>query len=509
MERVVERTIEERVSFLKNFKDKEIVVLNEDNFERVKDGAELLKDYFWVVVGHGSSDFNRMFRRDVASFYTYDIPSVEELKRRGFTVEQVNFFMPKRSEIFFDIKRVSFPIDLFKPQKVFYIKVNNKVAGVYFSRNRVLVATDWTHNSSCIEMLRELLPQLSVILRKKKGKVPHPVPIFTFGADPEFELVDRATRWIVPASEVINGGTSIDDKIGCDGSGSQVELRPVPAGSINKFLLNFKSVLKDFANNYPYYSLLAQGDIYPLGGHIHVSVPPNEQILKLLDNWIGKRVIDLSGSARGSYKRLSAYETKPWGFEYRTPPAAIFLKPEVLKAVLAIMKGVLKAYFNGGVALYPNEAEIARLGLEEYWAVLNEFIKNYPRMDKDVLRSWRVAVKVEPRIELIFGDDWRGEVKFFVKKLFFERVSKRLVKKLNGIGVYKVVFFGLKKERGEVCNFDSEFFTKIDFNYRVSNGIAFGFPWVVRMPEIFTEDLKEKWKKVIDEVVAELKKRVR
>jgi hypothetical protein len=141
--------------------------------------------------------------------------------------------------------------------------------------------------------------------------------------------------------------------------------------------------------------------------------------------------------------------------------------------------------------------------------VLNEFIKNYPRMDKDVLRSWRVAVKIEPRLELIFGDDWKVEVKYFVRKLFFERVSKRLIKKLNGIGVYKVVLFGLKKERGEVCNFDSKFFTKIDFNYRVSNGIAFGFPWSMRMPEVFTEELKEKWEKVIDEVVVELKRRVR
>lgn len=318
----MERVIGERVSFLQNFENKEVLVLNEDGFERVREGAELLKDYFWVVVGHGSSDFNKLFRRDVASFYTYDVPSVEELERRGFSVEQVNFSILKRSEIFFDIKRVVFPIDLFKPQKVFYIKVNDRVAGVYFSRSRVLVATDWTHDSSCIKMLKELLPKLSTILKKKGKQVPRPIPVLTFGADPEFELVDRTTRWIVPASEVISGGTSINDKIGCDGSGSQVELRPDPSSNINKFLLNFKSVLKDFVAKYPYYSLLAQGDIFPLGGHIHISISPNEKILKLLDNWIGERVVDLSGSARGSYKRLSAYESKPWGFEYRTPPAS-------------------------------------------------------------------------------------------------------------------------------------------------------------------------------------------
>ena len=60
-----------------------------------------------------------------------------------------------------------------------------------------------------------------------------------------------------------------------------------------------------------------------------------------------------------------------------------------------------------------------------------------------------------------------------------------------------------------VCNFNSKFFTKIDFSYGVSNGVAFGFPWVVRMPEVFTDNLKKMWEKVVDEVVMELKKRVK
>jgi hypothetical protein len=462
-----------------------------------------------VVVGHGPSDFNKVYRRDAASFYTYDIPSVEELEGRGFSVEQVNFSITIRDEIFFDIKRVSFPIELYKPQKVFYIRVNDKVAGIYFTQSRVLVATDWTHNSTCIEALKELLPRLSKILKKRGKQGPKFTPRFCFGADPEFELVDRRTRRIVPADEVISGGTSVNDKIGVDGLGSQVELRPDPSENINRFILNVKSVLKDFAHSYPCYSLLVKGDRYSLGGHIHISIPPFAPVLKLLDNWVGSHVIELSGGARGSYKRLGAYETKPWGFEYRTPPAAIFLKPDVLKAVLVIMKGVLKAYFNGGVALYPVEEEIKRLGLERYWEVLDKFINDYAELDKDILRQWRVSVKVEPKVELSFGDDWKGEVKNFVKNLFFKRVSKRLMKRLNEKGIYRVVFFGLRKERGEVCNFESSVFRRIDFSYSVSRGIAFGFPWSIRMPDELTEELKERWGKVIDEVVAELKRKVR
>jgi hypothetical protein len=503
MERVMNEV--EMVSFLEDVKERGVLILNE-NFESVRGGAELLKDYFWVVVGHGTSSYNKMYRRDAASFYTYRIPSVEELKEKGFLVEQVNFSLTIRDNIFFDVKNVSFPIELYKPQKVFYIKVNGRVAGAYFCRDRVLVASDWTHNDACIIMLKELLPELSKIL-KKKGKRPPRVSKISFGADPEFELVDRRDRYIVPASEVIRGGTSVNDKIGIDGSGAQVELRPDPSGSIDKFLLNVRSVLKDFVSSYSYYSLSVQGDRYPLGGHIHLSIPPYKWVLKLLDNWIGSRVIDLSGEARGSYKRLGAYEEKPWGFEYRTPPAAIFLKPEVLKAVLTIMKRVLKAYFNGGVALYPVEEEVKRLGLERHWEVLNRFVDEYKELDKDVLKQWKILVRVKPKVELSFSDDWRGDVKDFVRDLFFKKVSKSLIKKLNDKGIYRVVFFGFRKERGEVCNFESLEFRKIDFSYSVSGGVAFGFPWVVRMPVEFGEELKERWERVIEEVVVELKKR--
>jgi hypothetical protein len=497
----------ERVSFLGNIEKRGVLILNE-GFESVKAGAKLLRDYFWVVVGHGTSDYNRLFRRDAASFYTYKIPSIEELKEKGFLVEQVNFPLTTRDKVFFDVKSISFPIELYKPQKVFYIKVNGRAAGVYFCRDRVLVASDWTHNDSCIIMLEELLPELSKILKKKGKRPPRIISKISFGADPEFELVDRGSRYIVPASEVIIGGTSVNDKIGVDGSGSQVELRPDPSGSINKFILNVRSILKEFVSSYSYYSLSVQGNRYPLGGHIHLSILPDKWVLKLLDNWVGSRVIDLSGEARGSYKRLGAYREKPWGFEYRTPPAAIFLKPDVLKSVLIIMKRVLRAYFNGGVALYPVEEEVKRLGLERDWEVLNRFVNEYKELDKDILKQWGILVRVKPKVELSFSDDWRGDVKDFVRDLFFRKVGKSLMKKLNSKGIYRVVFFGFKRERGEVCNFESLEFRRIDFSYSVSGGVAFGFPWVVRMPIEFGEELKEKWEKVIDEVVVELKKRV-
>jgi hypothetical protein len=48
----------------------------------------------------------------------------------------------------------------------------------------------------------------------------------------------------------------------------------------------------------------------------------------------------LSGKVReqSKYYKLSAYETKPWGFEYRTPPAAIFSTPHMLRMALTYFR---------------------------------------------------------------------------------------------------------------------------------------------------------------------------
>jgi len=499
----------ERVSFLREVKERGIMVLN-DGFERIREGSELLKPFFWVVTGHGSGDFAQLFRRDAACFYTYRIPSIHELMEKGFEVKEVDLSASVQDGIFFDQKDREFPFKLFKPQPVIYISVNGRTAGVYFVQSRMLVGTDWTHNVVCIQMLKEMMPQLLKIFRKRSRSLPKFNMKISFGADPEFELIDLRSRSIVSARGIVPGGTDSRCKIGKDGAGNQVEIRPEPSSDIEKFIVEFKSVLRQFATMYPGYSLSAQGDKFALGGHIHVSVPPSKEVLELLDNWVGRHVIDLSGSARGSYKKFSAYETKPWGFEYRTPPAAVFLNPSVLRAVLHIIKRVLKAYYSPrGVALYPTEDEVKMLGLDRYWEILNKFIRDYHRLDKDVLRQWRISVKADPKVDLVFGDDWKSEVRDFVKGLFFKKLSKELMKKLNSKGVYRVVFFGLKKERGEVCNFSSSMFEKIDFSYSVDNGIAFGFPWVVRMPERLTDGLKEKWCILIDEVIDELSKRVK
>jgi len=496
-----EREVVERVSFCNEVRD--TIILNDT--EEVSRGAELLSPYFWVVTGHDGRRLLNLFRRSVACFYTFSIPMEGDLRDKGFEVEQIELNAHVKDDIFFDQRGQSLDLSVFKPQKVVAIYVAGRRAGLYFTENQFLVASDWTHNLECIRTLSQLMPYLSKVFKKKPKMPPRPNFSLKFGADPEFEVIDSSGR-VVSASGIITGGTDPRQEIGRDGAGSQVELRPRPESDLWKFITNVRNILKRFAAEYPRYSLSAQGDTYPLGGHIHLSLPPDRNVLALLDNWIGDKVIHLSGGARGSYKKLSAYETKPWGFEYRTPPAAIFLKPQVLFAVLKIMKAVLKGYFSyEGVSLYPTPEEIARLKIEKEWEILNRFIGEYPKMSKDVLKQWRIKVKVEPRVDVIFRDDWAPEVRDFVRALFLDKV-KGLVKKVNAKGIFKIVFFGFKSERGSVCNFDSDLFEKIDFSYPVEAGeVAFGFPYSIRVAEL-TEALKQKWGKVIDEVVSNLLK---
>ena len=489
-----------RVSFCKGL---HIVVLNDT--EAVDRGVKMLAPYFWFVTGHGSTGDHLMFRREFASFYTARVPRLRELEKGGFEVEKVDIEVGEVDPIFYDERDQVLDLSMFRTQKVICIYVNRRLAGAYFTRSRVLVATDWTHNGACISTLKKMMPHLSKIFRKRSKLLPKPRFSLMFGADPEFEVIDSSGR-VVSASGIIQGGDDPREEIGRDGAGSQVEIRPAPSGDIWKFVKNIREILKRFASQYPNYSLSVQGDTYPLGGHIHLSVWPDGNVLEILDNWIGSVVIDLSGRARGSYKKMSAYEEKPWGFEYRTPPAAIFLKPQVLFAVLKIMKAVLKRYFSHeGVSPVPTEEEIKRLKIEKEWKILNRFIEEYPRMSKDVLKQWRIRAKVEPKVDIVFRDDWAPEVREFVSEVLSGKLSS-LAKKLNEKGIYRLVLFGFRKERGEVCNFISSQFERIDFSYSVREGeVAFGLPYGVRMPEMLTEELKQKWLVVVDEIVSNLK----
>ncbi|MCI4463697.1 MAG: hypothetical protein JHC30_05970 [Caldisericum sp.] len=494
---------EERLSFYKR-RCGDVIILN--GVGEVSQGADLLKEYFWIFTVHDSHRvILRLFRRSLACFYTFSIPHLWELQEREFEVREVNFHVQIEDGIFFYERDQRLDLSLFKPQRVVYVLVGGKKAGVYFEKDQVLIATYWTHNVGGIRMLSQLMPYLSRIFKKRPETPPKPCFRIMFGADPEFELIRLINGKVVSANGIVQGGTGPNELVGRDGAGNQVEIRPAPSWDLRKFVSNFRNGLREFARMYPGYSLGVKGDVYPLGGHIHISVPPYDDILLLLDNWIGQQVIDLSGRARGSYKRLGAYETKPWGFEYRTPPSAIFLKSSVLYSVLKVIKRVISAYFTlDGVSVLPTDEEIDRLCIRKEWGTLNDFIARYSELDKDVLKQWRIKrIKPESRVDLVFRDDWDSEVKEFVSSVLASKLSK-FAKKLNKKGIYRVILFGFGQSRGMVCNFESSIFERLDFVYNVNEDErAFGLPYSVRVA-VLTDDLKTMWIRIADEIVSNL-----
>ena len=65
---------------------------------------------------------------------------------------------------------------------------------------------------------------------KLKGGDCIPLSNITLGGDPEFEVYDLLEKEVIPAGELSSVG-GFSSPIGLDGSGAQVELRPLPARS--------------------------------------------------------------------------------------------------------------------------------------------------------------------------------------------------------------------------------------------------------------------------------------
>ena len=171
--------------------------------------------------------------------------------------------------------------------------------------------------------------------------LPVPDTTITVGCDPEFEIVIDGRVKCAP-SEL---GCGASYEIGKDGAGMQLELRP-KAGSVEDVIQNLATLMSQLE-----YPISTVGNVYPLGGHIHIGIGGQltvpRGLVQLLDYFLGQRIINLSGSARSSYKIMGACRPQPWGFEYRTPPAAIFVNPTFCRLALKICHAITENYNAG------------------------------------------------------------------------------------------------------------------------------------------------------------------
>jgi hypothetical protein len=187
----------------------------------------------------------------------------------------------------------------------------------------------------------------------------------TVGADPEF-LVTNSNSCCDNVDFLKSSGSY--GSIGMDHGGSVGEFRPAP-GTPAQVTENIKKMFHVIKNNRNLGSrkIVAGGGQkygHPIGGHIHfggiifgheyysstrqsnrgrirplsINMQNNEhKLIAMLDYYLGRRLKKVDGGARSGsqYGRLSDVETKPHGFEYRTPPSWL-TDPYLTESTLAL-----------------------------------------------------------------------------------------------------------------------------------------------------------------------------
>jgi len=131
------------------------------------------------------------------------------------------------------------------------------------------------------------------------------------GADIEFAVFDYMSACFVEAGDII--GQS--GKIGCDGSGEQLEIRPSPraatADGIKELVEQQRKLMRQFLVSHIPYMLSAGGypsDI-PCGFHIHIDKPSYvlsyEKWVHLLSNTVGAAILMLEHPVKDALRRQS------------------------------------------------------------------------------------------------------------------------------------------------------------------------------------------------------------
>ncbi len=455
--------------------------------------------------------------RGVATFYTSFVTSCP------LPIKTVNVFQiekPDTANCFSDWNYSAFEenvgnVEGFNVSKICW---KEKVVGIYFRTYKCLIASDWVHTTEDINVIKEHLPLFAKIfipltgLQKVTPVPTKPDKVFniSLGCDPEFEIFDDCGD-ILEADEYIR--SEYGSKIGVDGAGSQLELRPDPSESPTDVVKDIESILSEFSEEYEY-EISTKGDNFSLGGHIHFGcpngrLPHRDDFIGVLDGWLGSRLRELNGSVRreDGYGRLGDYRTNDWGFEYRTLPASIFLKPEMAHAVFTVCHKLANAFYNTleGVDDEPTDEEWKRLGLENERKIIDAFKEEYPSISKQPMYMFWKIDKATIR-KIIFRDEWHTDIMTLIE----EQIKENLQDFEESA---RITLFGLHKMRGTmVYGFKSSLFPQaVDYahpGFELDCPLHFGVPDMMRKGKCTKAEIKTVAKEISDTVMGKTEKPV-
>src|SRR3972149_329303 len=449
------------------------------NTEAVKYVAPSLEKYFRNIYAH-QYDEEIGIKDNSAYFYTHQItggdrrdalPVIDTPVSAGCILQSFYDAIGGPSSIE-ELEGLGYPYS-----KMYRLTLSGKSCGFFIKDHNVLIASDWTHSISNLPAIKAIVDNLieHEILSPARRKPMKKLSI-KLGCDPELEQLASPNGYTV-VSPTVNHSTSTE--IGVDGAGSQIELRPGAYTTPENIVTKIKTLIEQL----PPVGIV--GDRFPLGGHIHVGgIKYSREAIKLLDDFIGKLSAKTSGDARGSYKHLGAYKTKPYGFEYRSPSSTWLHNPEIARITFKLTKQLMVL----GHSAEGIEYELDSLGvpsLASYEKLLTtdeaiEFIsfhKNYKKEFKPINYNWGVE-PVVPRVSRItFRDDWGG---------FAERRFRAAFKELSHD--YPLYFYGLREDRGDaVGNFEvADYETVYHHPHPSESGFWFGVPLSIRRSESTT-----------------------
>lgn len=173
----------------------------------------------------------------------------------------------------------------------------------------------------------------------------------TLGCDPE--LVCRLNGNFQYASDYFCSRSSF----GLDGNENIAELRPGYSESPIDLTAKIKTILNYGNEKFPELEFISghYADDEPIGGHIHISVEPTDEVINSLDTVLHSlsECIDdkyqKTLRTNTGYGKRKAHSKKYYGFEYRTPGSWL-LSPSIALVTLTLAKlttiGVLEDNIN-------------------------------------------------------------------------------------------------------------------------------------------------------------------
>jgi hypothetical protein len=392
-------------------------------------------------------------------------------------------------------------------QDIIAFRVEGYDVAYYFPKTNFLAMSSFFNDNRYCRMFETILHYLIDKDIMNKCEREERQANCTIGADPEFEVLYNgdvlnmrsAPRRIVDRMTAIADGEDCTNaSIGLDGSGQQVELRFEASTNIDSVISNMTKLFKKLNKKIYHFSTI--GNVYPLGGHIHFGVGysynPSGNCRKILDYFIGKKFQNLNGGSRGNYAQLAethsgGIETKPWGFEYRCAPAAIFHNPAITKSVCKLAKGIMDDFLSGKtIELSRSWRNCKQWLTKDEWNVyfkFNDFYKKNVTYDDNVIAFWlnnpelqktqSVRVEEPKKANVVFNDSWSA----ISKKMFMNYLETHYE------DFYTFNLFGLKSERGDVVSgLTIDGWETIEWaTQSMGNTIILGIPFAIRSSRSF------------------------